>query len=133
MNSVTKFGLAVVAVMVLMAVLSPFSPRGRKYRARTWSRGSTRPTLAHPMGRDQLGRDMMAAHNLRRARLDARGAFRRHHIVYRGRAHRLVRGLQGRVDRPHHLGLSVQRLSVFPGDTARHRDGRRFWGRASRT
>lgn len=60
MNRVTQFGFIVVAVMVLMAVLSPFLASWDKVQSQNLVARLDPPDLAHPMGRDQLGRDMMS-------------------------------------------------------------------------
>src|SRR5829696_10192479 len=60
MNKVAKFGLAVVGVLVLLAVLSPLLASWDKVQSQHLSARLERPSAAHLMGRDQLGRDVMA-------------------------------------------------------------------------
>jgi peptide/nickel transport system permease protein len=59
MNRVTKFGFAVVAVMLLMAVLSPFLASWDRVQSQDLGARLDPPDRAHLMGRDQLGRDVL--------------------------------------------------------------------------
>ncbi|HKP13078.1 MAG TPA: ABC transporter permease [Blastocatellia bacterium] len=60
MNRVAKFGLAVAGVMVLLAVLSPLLASWDKMQSQDLGARLDPPDAAHWMGRDQLGRDMVA-------------------------------------------------------------------------
>jgi peptide/nickel transport system permease protein len=60
MNTVTKFGLAVVAMLILLAALSPLLASWDKIQSQDLSARLDPPDRAHLMGRDQLGRDLMA-------------------------------------------------------------------------
>jgi len=60
MNRVTKFGLAVAGVMVLLAVLSPLLASWKKVQGQDLESRLDPPEAAHWMGRDQLGRDVLA-------------------------------------------------------------------------
>jgi peptide/nickel transport system permease protein len=60
MNLVAKFGIAVVAVFVLLAVLSPLLASWEKVQSQDLVARLGTPDRSHPMGRDQLGRDVMA-------------------------------------------------------------------------
>jgi peptide/nickel transport system permease protein len=60
MNRVTKFGFAVAGVMVLLAVLSPLLVSWNRIQGQNLEARLDSPDSAHWMGRDQLGRDVMA-------------------------------------------------------------------------
>ena len=60
MNQVTKFGFAVAGVMVLMAVLSPLLASWERVQSQDLGARLDSPDRTHLMGRDQLGRDVMA-------------------------------------------------------------------------
>jgi peptide/nickel transport system permease protein len=60
MNRVAKFGIAVVAVLVLLAVLSPLLASWDKVQSQDLGSRLDRPDSSHLMGRDQLGRDVMS-------------------------------------------------------------------------
>ncbi|HEX8091006.1 MAG TPA: ABC transporter permease [Blastocatellia bacterium] len=60
MNRVAKFGIAVVAVFVLLAVLSPLLASWEKVQSQDLGSRLDRPDSSHLMGRDQLGRDVMS-------------------------------------------------------------------------
>ncbi len=60
MNRVTKFGFVVAGALVLMAVLSPVLASWDKVQSQDLVARLEAPDAAHPMGRDQLGRDLMA-------------------------------------------------------------------------
>ena len=60
MNRVAKFGLAVAGVMVLLALLSPLLASWDKVQSQDLGARLDPPDAAHWMGRDQLGRDMLA-------------------------------------------------------------------------
>ncbi|MFP5260933.1 MAG: ABC transporter permease [Blastocatellia bacterium] len=60
MNRVAKFGIAVVAVLVLLAVLSPLLASWDKVQSQDLGSRLDRPDSSHIMGRDQLGRDVMS-------------------------------------------------------------------------
>src|ERR1700754_5037375 len=60
MNRVAKIGLAVAGMMVLMAVLSPLLASWNKVQGQDLGARLDSPDAAHWMGRDQLGRDVMA-------------------------------------------------------------------------
>lgn len=60
MNTVTKFGLAVVAMLILLAALSPVLASWDKIQSQDLSARLDPPARSHLMGRDQLGRDLMA-------------------------------------------------------------------------
>jgi peptide/nickel transport system permease protein len=60
MNTVTKFGLAVVAMLILLAALSPVLASWDKIQSQDLSARLDPPDRSHLMGRDQLGRDLMA-------------------------------------------------------------------------
>jgi len=59
MNRVAKFGLAVAAVLVLMAVLSPLLASWERVQSQDLGARLDPPDAAHLMGRDQLGRDIL--------------------------------------------------------------------------
>ena len=58
MNHVAKFGIAVVAVFVLLAVLSPLLASWDKVQSQDLGSRLDPPDSSHIMGRDQLGRDV---------------------------------------------------------------------------
>src|ERR1044071_3124267 len=60
MNTVTKFGFAVVGVLVLLAVLSPLLASWDKVQSQDLVARLDAPDRNHIMGRDQLGRDLTA-------------------------------------------------------------------------
>jgi peptide/nickel transport system permease protein len=60
MNRVAKFGMGVVGVMVLLAVLSPLLASWDRVQSQDLGARLEPPSAGHIMGRDQLGRDMMA-------------------------------------------------------------------------
>jgi peptide/nickel transport system permease protein len=60
MNSVAKFGLAVAGILVLMAVLSPLLASWDKVQSQDLVARLDPPDRVHIMGRDQLGRDLLA-------------------------------------------------------------------------
>ena len=60
MNHVAKFGIAVVAVFVLLAVLSPLLASWDKVQSQNLVARLDPPDSSHIMGRDQLGRDVMS-------------------------------------------------------------------------
>jgi peptide/nickel transport system permease protein len=60
MNSVAKFGMVVALVLILMAALSPLLASWEKVQSQELVARLDPPDRLHPMGRDQLGRDMMA-------------------------------------------------------------------------
>lgn len=60
MNRVAKIGSAVAGVMVLLAVLSPLLASWNKVQGQDLGARLESPDAAHWMGRDQLGRDVMA-------------------------------------------------------------------------
>jgi peptide/nickel transport system permease protein len=60
MNTVAKFGMAVVAVLVLLAALSPLLASWDKVQSQDLGARLDPPDSSHIMGRDQLGRDLMA-------------------------------------------------------------------------
>jgi peptide/nickel transport system permease protein len=60
MNGVAKFGIAVVAVFVLLAVLSPLLASWDKVQSQDLVTRLDPPDRSHLMGRDQLGRDVMS-------------------------------------------------------------------------
>jgi peptide/nickel transport system permease protein len=60
MNLVAKFGIAVLAVFVLLAVLSPLLASWEKVQSQDLVARLERPDSSHLMGRDQLGRDVMS-------------------------------------------------------------------------
>lgn len=60
MNRVAKFGFVVAGALVLMAVLSPILASWDKVQSQDLVARLEAPDAAHPMGRDQLGRDLMA-------------------------------------------------------------------------
>ena len=60
MNRVAKIGLAVAGVMVLLAALSPLLAAWNKVQGQDLGSRLDPPDAAHWMGRDQLGRDVMA-------------------------------------------------------------------------
>jgi len=60
MNRVTQFGFAVAAMLVLMAALSPLLASWERVQSQDLVSRLDPPDRAHPMGRDQLGRDELA-------------------------------------------------------------------------
>ena len=60
MNGVAKFGIAVVAIFVLLAVLSPLLASWEKVQSQDLGARLDPPDGSHLMGRDQLGRDVMS-------------------------------------------------------------------------
>jgi peptide/nickel transport system permease protein len=60
MNSIAKFGLAVAAVLVLMAALSPLLTSWERVQSQDLVSRLDSPDRGHLMGRDQLGRDELA-------------------------------------------------------------------------
>jgi peptide/nickel transport system permease protein len=60
MNLVAKFGLAVVGLLVLLAALSPALASWEKAQSQDLGARLDSPDRNHLMGRDQLGRDVMA-------------------------------------------------------------------------
>ena len=60
MNHVAKFGIAVVAVFVLLAVMSPLLASWDKVQSQDLVARLDPPDSSHLMGRDQLGRDVMS-------------------------------------------------------------------------
>jgi peptide/nickel transport system permease protein len=59
MGKVAKFGMAVVALLMLMAALSPLLASWEKVQSQDLGARLDPPDSAHLMGRDQLGRDVM--------------------------------------------------------------------------
>src|SRR5688500_18940372 len=60
MNKVAKFGLVIVIVFMLMAALSPLLASWEKVQSQDLIARLDPPDRLHLMGRDQLGRDVMA-------------------------------------------------------------------------
>jgi len=60
MNRVAKLGLIVVGVLVLLAALSPLLASWDRVQSQDLVARLDPPDSSHPMGRDQLGRDVMA-------------------------------------------------------------------------
>lgn len=60
MNLTAKIGIAVIAVMIALAALSPVIASWNKVQRQDLSARLASPDASHPMGRDQLGRDVMA-------------------------------------------------------------------------
>jgi peptide/nickel transport system permease protein len=60
MNRVAKFGIGVVGVMVMVALLSPLIASWDKVQSQDLGARLESPSSQHVMGRDQLGRDVMA-------------------------------------------------------------------------
>jgi peptide/nickel transport system permease protein len=60
MNLTAKIGLGVVVLLVLLAVFSPILAPWEKVQQQELTARLDSPDRAHPMGRDQLGRDMMS-------------------------------------------------------------------------
>jgi len=60
MNLVARFGLAVVGLLVLLAALSPVLASWEKAQSQDLGARLDSPDRHHLMGRDQLGRDVMA-------------------------------------------------------------------------
>ena len=58
MNRVAKYGLAVAGILVLVALLSPLLAPWEKVQSQDLGSRLESPELSHPMGRDQLGRDI---------------------------------------------------------------------------
>ena len=60
MNHVAKFGIAVVGIFVLLAVLSPLLASWDRVQSQDLGARLGPPDSSHIMGRDQLGRDVMS-------------------------------------------------------------------------
>jgi peptide/nickel transport system permease protein len=60
MNAVAKFGLGVVGALVLVAALSPLLASWEKVQSQDLGSRLDPPDRVHLMGRDQLGRDVLA-------------------------------------------------------------------------
>ncbi|HST19911.1 MAG TPA: ABC transporter permease, partial [Blastocatellia bacterium] len=60
MNTVTKFGFVVAGILVLLVFLSPLLASWDKVQSQDLVARLDRPDRHHLMGRDQLGRDLMA-------------------------------------------------------------------------
>jgi peptide/nickel transport system permease protein len=60
MNKAAKVGIAIASLLVLVALLSPLLASWNKVQSQDLSARLDPPTLSHPMGRDQLGRDLLA-------------------------------------------------------------------------
>ena len=60
MNTVTKFGFVVVGILVLLVLLSPLLASWDKVQSQDLVARLDPPDRHHLMGRDQLGRDLMA-------------------------------------------------------------------------
>ncbi len=60
MNRVAKFGFVAVGLLVLLAVLSPLLASWDRVQSQDLGARLESPDAAHPMGRDQLGRDVLA-------------------------------------------------------------------------
>ena len=60
MNRVAKVGIAIAGVMVLIAVLSPLLASWNRVQSQDLEARLDPPDRSHLMGRDQLGRDLMA-------------------------------------------------------------------------
>ena len=60
MNRVAKLGIGVAGVMVLLAVLSPLLASWDRVQSQDLGARLDPPDRVHVMGRDQLGRDLMA-------------------------------------------------------------------------
>src|SRR5215470_9758699 len=60
MNGVTKFGLVVVGMLVLLAALSPLLASWDRVSSQDLGARLDPPDPVHLMGRDQLGRDVLA-------------------------------------------------------------------------
>jgi peptide/nickel transport system permease protein len=60
MNRIAKTGVAVAGVMVLIAALSPLLASWDNVQSQDLGARLESPDLTHPMGRDQLGRDVLA-------------------------------------------------------------------------
>src|SRR5436309_3614905 len=60
MNKVAKFGLAVVALMALLALFSPLIASWNRVQSQDLGSRLDPPDRAYLMGRDQLGRDVLA-------------------------------------------------------------------------
>jgi peptide/nickel transport system permease protein len=59
MNRVAKIGLGVVVALVMLAALSPLLASWDKVQQQDLGARLEAPNLVHPMGRDQLGRDVL--------------------------------------------------------------------------
>jgi peptide/nickel transport system permease protein len=60
MNKAAKVGIAIASLLVLIALLSPLLASWNKVQSQDLSARLDPPSLSHPMGRDQLGRDLAA-------------------------------------------------------------------------
>jgi len=60
MNPLAKIGLAIIALLILIALLAPVFISKEKVTAQDLSKSLQKPTLEHPMGRDENGRDVLA-------------------------------------------------------------------------
>jgi peptide/nickel transport system permease protein len=59
MNRIAKIGLGVVVALVMLAALSPLLASWDKVQQQDLGARLEAPNLVHPMGRDQLGRDVL--------------------------------------------------------------------------
>ena len=59
MSRVAKFGMVVAGLLVMMATLSPLLASWEKVQSQDLVARLDPPDISHPMGRDQLGRDLM--------------------------------------------------------------------------
>ena len=60
MSNAGKAGIAIAALLVLIALLSPLLASWNKVQSQDLMARLEPPTMVHPMGRDQLGRDVFA-------------------------------------------------------------------------
>jgi len=60
MNTAAKAGIVIAAFMLLVAILSPLLAPWDKVQRQDLNARLDRPTMDHLMGRDQLGRDVLA-------------------------------------------------------------------------
>ncbi|HEY6334208.1 MAG TPA: ABC transporter permease, partial [Blastocatellia bacterium] len=60
MSKAAIIGISVAAILILVALLSPVLTSWNKVQSQDLTARLEGPTLSHPMGRDQLGRDVMA-------------------------------------------------------------------------